>query len=211
MNLTIQTIKNQKIVPLFYNESFEVSKNTVKALYEAGIRVIEYTNRGIQALENFTKLKEISAEEFPGLLLGIGTVKNTKEMDDYIRAKADFIITPVISEELVKHALSKDILLIPGCFTPSDVNIAFQNGLNLVKIFPADALGKNYIRSIQPVFPGMNFMPTGGVHAEIEDIQEWIKRGAAAVGLGSSLIKSDFSTEQLTEKVRNVLQQLNKN
>lgn len=211
MNLTIQTIKNQKIVPLFYNESFEVSKNTIKALYEAGIRVIEYTNRGIQALENFTKLKEISAEEFPGLLLGIGTVKNTKEMDDYIRAKADFIITPVISEELVKHALSKDILLIPGCFTPSDVNIAFQNGLNLVKIFPADALGKNYIRSIQPVFPGMNFMPTGGVHAEIEDIQEWIKAGATAVGLGSSLIKSDFSTEQLTEKVRNVLQQLNKN
>jgi 2-dehydro-3-deoxyphosphogluconate aldolase/(4S)-4-hydroxy-2-oxoglutarate aldolase len=211
MNEIIQTIKSQKIIPLYYDESFDASKNIIKTLYEAGIRVIEYTNRGILALENFTKLKDISPSEFPGLLLGIGTVKNTKEIDDYARAKADFIITPVISEELVKHALSKDILLIPGCFTPSDVNIAFQNGLRLVKIFPADAVGKNYIRSIQPVFPGMNFMPTGGVSADVDDINEWLKGGAIAVGLGSSLIKKDFSPEQLKEKVQNLLQQLNQN
>ncbi|MFN4364880.1 bifunctional 4-hydroxy-2-oxoglutarate aldolase/2-dehydro-3-deoxy-phosphogluconate aldolase [Chryseobacterium hispalense] len=211
MNEIIQTIKAQKIIPLFYDESFDASKNIIKTLYEAGIRVIEYTNRGMLALENFTKLKDISPSEFPGLLLGIGTVKNTKEIDDYARAKADFIITPVISEELVKHALSKDILLIPGCFTPSDVNIAFQNGLRLVKIFPADAVGKNYIRSIQPVFPGMNFMPTGGVSADVDDINEWLKGGAVAVGLGSSLIKKDFSPEQLKEKVQNLLQQLNQN
>ncbi|WP_157963348.1 bifunctional 4-hydroxy-2-oxoglutarate aldolase/2-dehydro-3-deoxy-phosphogluconate aldolase [Chryseobacterium lathyri] len=207
----LQKIKDQKIVPLFYNESFEVSKNTVKALYEVGIRVIEYTNRGIQALENFTKLKEISANEFPELLLGIGTVKNIKEMDDYADAKADFIITPVISEELVKHSVAKNINLIPGCFTPSDVNVAFQNGLRLVKIFPADALGKNYIRSIQPVFPGMNFMPTGGINADFDDITEWMKGGAVAVGLGSSLVRTDFTSEQLTEKVQNLLQQLNQN
>lgn len=207
----LQKIKDQKIVPLFYNESFEVSKNTVKALYEAGIRVIEYTNRGTQALANFTKLKEISATEFPELLLGIGTVKNVKEMDDYADAKADFIITPVISEELVKHSVAKNINLIPGCFTPSDVNVAFQNGLRLVKIFPADALGKNYIRSIQPVFPGMNFMPTGGINADFDDITEWIKGGAVAVGLGSSLVRTDFTSEQLTEKVQNLLQQLNQN
>ena len=78
MSEILQKIKDQKIVPLFYNESFEVSKNIVKALYKAGIRVIEYTNRGHQALENFTKLKEISAVEFPELLLGIGTVKIPK-------------------------------------------------------------------------------------------------------------------------------------
>lgn len=211
MNVILQKIKDQKIVPLFYNESFEVSKNTVKALYEAGIRVIEYTNRGIQALENFTKLKEISATEFPELLLGIGTVKNIKEMDDYADAKADFIITPVISEELVKHSVSKNINLIPGCFTPSDVNLAYQNGLRLVKIFPANALGKNYIKSIQPVFPGMNFMPTGGINADVDGITEWLNGGAIAVGLGSSLIKTDFTTEQLTEKVQNLLKQLNQN
>ncbi|WP_294270275.1 bifunctional 4-hydroxy-2-oxoglutarate aldolase/2-dehydro-3-deoxy-phosphogluconate aldolase [uncultured Chryseobacterium sp.] len=207
----IQQIKNQKIVPLFYHESFEASKNTVKALYEAGIRVIEYTNRGVQALENFTKLKEISAVEFPELLLGIGTVKNTKELDDYAEAKADFIITPVISEELVSHSADKNILLIPGCFTPSDVNIAFQHGLTMVKIFPADALGKNYIKSIKPVFPGMNFMPTGGVNADADDINGWLKGGAVAVGLGSALIRVDLAPEQLTEKVKDLLQQLNQN
>lgn len=207
----IQQIRNQKIVPLFYQESYEVSKNTVKALYEAGIRAIEYTNRGSRALENFTQLKEISASEFPGLLLGIGTVKNTEEFDMYADAKADFIITPVISEELVNHAVRKNVLLIPGCFTPSDVNMAFQKGLTMVKIFPADALGKNYIKSIQPVFPGMNFMPTGGIHADADDISGWLKGGAAAVGLGSSLIREDQTAEQLTEKVKDLLHQLNDN
>jgi 2-dehydro-3-deoxyphosphogluconate aldolase/(4S)-4-hydroxy-2-oxoglutarate aldolase len=211
MNIILQKIKDQKIVPLFYNESFEVSKNIVKALYEGGIRVIEYTNRGSQALENFTKLKEISATEFPGLLLGIGTVKNSQELDDYAAVKADFIITPVISEELILHAAEKNILLIPGCFTPSDVNIAFQNNLRMVKIFPADALSKNYIKSIQPVFPGMNFMPTGGIHADVNDITDWLKGGAVAVGLGSALIKTDIASEQLTEKVWDLLHQLNQN
>ncbi|WFB68316.1 bifunctional 4-hydroxy-2-oxoglutarate aldolase/2-dehydro-3-deoxy-phosphogluconate aldolase [Chryseobacterium sp. WX] len=209
MSEIVQKIKEQKIVPLFYNESFEVSKNIVKALYEAGIRVIEYTNRGHQALENFTKLKEISHTEFPDLLLGIGTVKNIQEMDDYANAKADFIITPVISEALVNHALEKNLLLIPGCFTPSDINIAHQNGLTLVKIFPADALGKNYIKSVQPVFPGMNFMPTGGIHAETEDISEWLNGGAIAAGLGSSLIGKDINEEELTLKTKKLLQQLN--
>lgn len=211
MNVILQKIKDQKIIPLFFNESFEVSENTVKALYEGGIRVIEYTNRGIRALENFIKLKEIAATKFPGLLLGIGTVKNIKEMDDYANANADFIITPVINDELIKHAVAKNISLIPGCFTPSDVNLAYQNGLRLVKIFPADALGKNYIKSIQPVFPEMNFMPTGGINADVEDVTEWLKGGAIAVGLGSSLIKTEFTTEQLTDKVQNLLKQLNQN
>jgi 2-dehydro-3-deoxyphosphogluconate aldolase/(4S)-4-hydroxy-2-oxoglutarate aldolase len=211
MNAIIQTIKDQKILPLFYNESFEVSKNLTKALYDAGIRAIEYTNRGAQALENFTKLKEISASEFPGLLLGIGTIKNKEELQHYIDVKADFVITPIMNEDLVKESAAKNILMIPGCFSPSEVNIAYQNGLRMVKIFPADALGKNYIKSIQPVFPGMNFMPTGGVDADLKDIKEWLAGGAVAVGLGSSLMKSDLSTEQLTEKVKKLLQQLNQN
>ncbi|MEY8759073.1 bifunctional 4-hydroxy-2-oxoglutarate aldolase/2-dehydro-3-deoxy-phosphogluconate aldolase [Chryseobacterium tongliaoense] len=212
MNLSvIDKIKSQKIVPLFYNDSFEVSRNIIHALYEAGIRVIEYTNRGSQALENFRKLKEISVTEFPELLLGIGTVKNIREMSDYIEVKADFIITPVISEDLVKYSVQRDVLLIPGCFTPSDVNIAFQNGLQMVKLFPADVLGKNYIKSIQPVFPGMNFMLTGGIAADAEDITEWLNGGASAVGLGSALIKADFSTGQLTENVKKILQKLNSN
>ena len=211
MNPILQTIKNQKIVPLFYNDAFEVSKTIVKALYEAGIRVIEYTNRGAQALENFTELKTIASTEFPGLLLGIGTVKNTKELDDFVAAKADFIITPIISEELVKHALAQNILLIPGCFTPSEVNIAFQNGLRMVKIFPGDVVGKKYVKSIQPLFPEMEFMITGGVSADFNDINEWLSGGVCAVGLGSALVKKDVVTEELTSTVKQLLHQLNQN
>ncbi len=185
----IEKIKSQKIIPLFYNQSFEVSKNIIKAFYDAGIRVVEYTNRGHKAFENFKQLKDISESEFPELLLGIGTVKNVDEMDDFHQiAKADFIITPIINEELIKHSVQNNVPLIPGCFTPSDVNIAYQNGLRLVKIFPADALGKNYIKSIQAVFPKMNFMPTGGIDAEIN---------------------KDVSAEELKTNVKNLLTQLN--
>ncbi|WBV52853.1 bifunctional 4-hydroxy-2-oxoglutarate aldolase/2-dehydro-3-deoxy-phosphogluconate aldolase [Chryseobacterium gambrini] len=145
----IQKIKGQKIVPLFYNESFEVSKSIVESLYKAGIRVVEYTNRGASALQNFRKLKELSATEFPELFLGIGTVKNVAEMNEYVNAGADFIITPVIDESIVKNASERNILLIPGCFTPSEINLAYQNGLRMVKIFPADVVGKKYIRSIR--------------------------------------------------------------
>lgn len=205
----IQKIKEQKVIPLFYNDSFEVSKNITKALYEAGIRVIEYTNRGESALENFKKLKELSATEFPELFLGIGTVKNISEMDAFIDAEADFIITPIINEELIKHSVEKNVLLIPGCFTPSEVNIAYQNGLRMVKIFPADLAGKNYIKSISPVFPEMEFMLTGGINADAQDISEWMSGGAVAVGIGSALVKKEFSDEQIKDKVEQLLSQLN--
>ncbi|MCY1662352.1 bifunctional 4-hydroxy-2-oxoglutarate aldolase/2-dehydro-3-deoxy-phosphogluconate aldolase [Chryseobacterium sp. SL1] len=205
--LIIQKIKDQKIVPLFYNESFEVSKSIVESLYKAGIRVVEYTNRGASALENFRKLKELSATEFPELFLGIGTVKNAAEMNEYVNAGADFIITPVIDDSIVKNASERNILLIPGCFTPSDVNLAYQNGLRMVKIFPADVVGKKYIRSIRPVFPEMEFMLTGGISSDPEDILSWLEGGAVAVGLGSSLINPNLS-EELKDKMEKLLIQL---
>ncbi|MFY7845976.1 bifunctional 4-hydroxy-2-oxoglutarate aldolase/2-dehydro-3-deoxy-phosphogluconate aldolase [Chryseobacterium gambrini] len=206
--LIIQKIKDQKIVPLFYNESFEVSKSIVESLYKAGIRVVEYTNRGASALQNFRKLKELSATEFPELFLGIGTVKNAAEMNEYVNAGADFIITPVIDDSIVKNASERNVLLIPGCFTPSDVNLAYQNGLRMVKIFPADVVGKKYIRSIQPVFPEMEFMLTGGISSDPEDILSWLESGAVAVGLGSSLINPNLSSEELKDKMEKLLIQL---
>lgn len=204
----IQKIKEQKIVPLFYNESFEVSKSIVESLYEAGIRVLEYTNRGKSALENFRKLKELSATEFPELFLGIGTVKNAAEMNEYVNAGADFIITPVIDESIVKNASERNVLLIPGCFTPSDINLAYQHGLRMVKIFPADVVGKKYIRSIRPVFPEMEFMLTGGISSDPEDIMSWLEGGTVAVGLGSSLINPNLSSEELKDKMEKLLIQL---
>lgn len=211
MNPIIQKIKDQKIVPLFYNDSLEVSKNIVKALYDAGIRVIEFTNRGAKALEIFTQLKQIAITEFPELSLGIGTIKNTKEMDDFVQAKADFIITPVIDDALVKHAVLQNILFIPGCFTPSEVNIAYQNGLRLIKIFPGDVVGKTYVKSITPLFPQMEFMVTGGVSADVSDIKDWLSNGVCSVGLGSALVKSNSAPEELTSKVKELLNQLKSN
>lgn len=209
MNPIHHKIKEQKIVPLFYNASFEVSKSIIQTLYDAGIRVVEYTNRGAQALENFKNLKEYSISECPDLFLGIGTIKNTEELDLFINAEADFIITPVINEELIRHAKGRNSLIIPGCLTPSEVNIAFQNDLKLVKIFPADVVGKKYIQSIKAVFPGMDFMPTGGISSEFDDIKEWLNGGAIAVGQGSALIANDTKMEDLKNKIKELFNHLN--
>lgn len=209
MNPIHHKIKEQKIVPLFYNASFEVSKSIIQTLYDAGIRVIEYTNRGPQASQNFKNLKEYSKTECPDLFLGIGTIKNTEELDLFINSEADFIITPVINEELILHAKGRNSLIIPGCLTPSEVNIAFQNDLKLVKIFPADVVGKKYIQSIKAVFPGMDFMPTGGISSEFEDIKEWLNGGAIAVGQGSALIANDTKMEDLKNKITELFNHLN--
>lgn len=209
MDSTIEKIINQKILPLFYHDSFEVSYQIIAALYKGGIRVIEYTNRGEKALENFRKLKEVSLKEFPELLLGIGTIRNTTEMDAYISASCDFLISPIVNQELLQHASEREMLLIPGCLTPSEVNMAYQKGLKLVKIFPVDAVSRNYLKSIGAVFPGMHFMPTGGVKAETDDIEQWLKYGASAVGLGSSLISNNVDLGELTSQVKELLSKLN--
>ncbi len=113
------------------------------------------------------------------------------------------------NDDLIKDAKHKDILIIPGCLTPSEINIAFQNGLSLVKIFPADVVGKNYIKSVKPIFPNMDFMLTGGISSDASDIKDWLSSGAIAVGQGSALIENNIDLTTLKSKVETLLNQLN--
>src|SRR5437868_188793 len=98
----LQLVLQQKMLPLYYHESLEVSTAILRALYDAGIRTIEYTNRGVKALENFAGLKKISAAEMPGMQLGIGTIKNRQQAEQYIAAGADYIVCPSTNEEVAK-------------------------------------------------------------------------------------------------------------
>jgi len=189
---SLKAITDQALLPLFFFEDAAVSLEVVRTLYGAGIRVIEYTNRGAAALENFKLLIKAADEEMPDLHLGIGTIKNTAEAEAFIKAGAHFIVCPVIDIAVGKLVHDEGLLWIPGCFTPTEINIASQNGASLIKLFPANLLGPAYVSSIKDLFPGQLFIPTGGVEIEAGNISDWFKSGVCGVGMGSRLISKEI-------------------
>ncbi|MDB4902341.1 MAG: bifunctional 4-hydroxy-2-oxoglutarate aldolase/2-dehydro-3-deoxy-phosphogluconate aldolase [Mucilaginibacter sp.] len=197
----LNCILTQGMLPLFFYEDAEVSLQIVRTLYKAGIRVLEYTNRGKQALENFKVIKKAQQKEMPDLLLGIGTIKNVSEAEAFIDLGADFIVSPIINPEVAKIANKYKLLWIPGCMTPSEIYIAQKNGADLIKIFPANILGPAFISSIKELFPGQLFIPTGGVELNVENISAWFHAGVCAVGMGSKLISKAVLEKKLYDQL----------
>jgi 2-dehydro-3-deoxyphosphogluconate aldolase/(4S)-4-hydroxy-2-oxoglutarate aldolase len=187
-----KTIFDTGILPLYYCHSLTVSVDIARVLYNAGIRAIEYTNRGAAALENFTAMKKLLAAELPGLQLGIGTVKSAAEAEAFIRAGADFIVAPIVSPAVAAVAKEAGLAWIPGCMTPTEIFQAQQLGASVIKLFPANILKPEFLRSISALFAGQKFIPTGGVEIEEKNIRDWYQAGVAAVGMGSRLITEEI-------------------
>jgi 2-dehydro-3-deoxyphosphogluconate aldolase/(4S)-4-hydroxy-2-oxoglutarate aldolase len=180
-------ILSSKLIPLFYENDVAVVVDVVKALYAGGIRTIEFTHRGVHALENFKALVALK-NEMPDLFLGIGTIKNEEDAKKYIDAGADFLISPVFDTSVADIAYLHKVLWIPGCMTPTEIHNAQVAGCNIVKLFPGNVLGPGFIEAIKPLFSDIHFLVTGGVDATEQSIMSWLKAGAAGVGLGSKLI-----------------------
>jgi 2-dehydro-3-deoxyphosphogluconate aldolase/(4S)-4-hydroxy-2-oxoglutarate aldolase len=197
----LNSILTQGMLPLFFYEDAEVSLEVTRALYRAGISVLEYTNRGKQALDNFKVLKKAINKEMPDLLLGIGTIKNVSDAETFIDAGADFIVAPIMNPEVAKVARKHKMLWIPGCMTPTEIYAAQKHGAELIKIFPANILGPDFISSIRDLFPGQLFMPTGGVEMNAKNISSWFHAGVCAVGMGSKLISKDVLEKKLYDKL----------
>lgn len=197
----IQAITNQGLLPLFYYENPEVSLQVIRTLYNAGIRILEYTNRGTAALENFKFIKKALQHEMQDLFFGIGTIKNKTELSAFLQAGADFIVCPVADEEVGRLVHQADKLWIPGCMTPTEINIAHQLGAGIIKLFPANILGPAYLSSIKELFQAQLFVPTGGVEIEEENISTWFKAGVCAVGMGSKMISKEILANKDYEKL----------
>lgn len=190
--IVLQSILAQGILPLFYWESPSVCLKVIQTLYRAGVRAVEYTNRGVAALDNFTMLKKTLAVESPDLHLGIGTVKSKAEAEAFVTAGADFIVAPIINPQVGEVAAKAGLLWIPGCMTPTEIYAAQENKAELIKIFPANILKPEFVSSIKELFPGQRFIPTGGVEIEETNIRSWISAGVCAVGLGSRLVSKEI-------------------
>ena len=201
-------IVKQGMLPLYFNADETTSIETLRALYSAGITALEYTNRGDAALANFKKMVAVRNADMPGLLLGVGTIKNLQQAEDYMQAGANFLVSPGFVKEVADYAVSKDIFYAPGCMTPSEIIAAENAGIKFIKLFPGNMLGSEFLSGIKDIFPKLLFMPTGGVDTTKENIEGWFKAGVCAVGMGSKLISKklmeakDYSTiETETKKV----------
>lgn len=210
-------IVQQGILPLYFNPDETVSVEILRAIYRAGIKAVEYTNRGDEALNNFIKMTTVRNAEMPGLLLGVGTIKNLKDAKNYMAAGADFLVSPGFVKEVADYAAGKDIFYAPGCMTPSEIIAAENAGIRFIKLFPGNMLGTEFLTTIKDIFPKLLFMPTGGVDTTKENMEGWFKAGVCAVGMGSKLISKklmeakDYVTiEKATREVLAIIASIKK-
>ena len=204
-----EQIKQQGLLPLYYHDNPTVCIRIANTLFEAGVKCFEFTNRGDKALENFKELVKEKNSSMKESLLGVGTIKTSDDATKYIEAGADFLVSPVFDSGVCDTAYLSKVLWIPGCMSPSEINMSQQAGCTLIKLFPGNVLGPSFVEAIKPLFRDLDFLITGGVDATEESITAWFKAGVVGIGMGSKLIskaileKEDY--EGLKAKTREVL------
>jgi 2-dehydro-3-deoxyphosphogluconate aldolase/(4S)-4-hydroxy-2-oxoglutarate aldolase len=158
-------------------------RSVVDALAEGGVRAIEVT----MTVPNAVGLIAELAPSMPaGCVLGAGTVTDAKTARAVIDAGARYIVSPVFRREVLDVCRERDVAVAPGCFSPTEILDAHEYGADVVKVFPATALGPQYIKDLRAPMPQLKLMPTGGV--TLDNAGDWIRAGAVAVGVGSALI-----------------------
>ena len=198
------------LVPVFYHKDAEVCKNVIKACYNGGIRVFEFTNRGDYANEVFSEITKWAAVETPELIMGAGTVVDAPTAALYIQSGANFIVSPLLNPEVAKVCNRRKIAWSPGCGTLSEISYAEELGAEIIKIFPGTTVGgPEFVKTIKGPCPWTSIMPTGGVEPNEENLRKWFKAGVTCVGMGSNLFPSGIietqNWEYITEACSNTL------
>lgn len=203
-------MKETGLVPVFYHSDLAVCKSVVKACYEGGIKVFEFTNRGDFAHEIFSELNKYALQELPGLIMGIGSVLDSSTAALFIQSGANFIVSPVLNVEIARVCNRRKIMWSPGCGSVTEISNAEELGAEVVKIFPGSQVGgPKFVEAVKGPMPWCSIMPTGGVEPTEENLKAWFKAGVHCVGIGSQLITSEIIKNKdflsLTTKVKETL------
>jgi len=210
----INQIKESGMIPLFYHPKIEVAKAVLKACYDGGARLIEFTNRGDFAIEIFTELIRYSISELPGMIIGVGSVTDASAASQYMLYGANFIVTPVFREDIAVICNRRKVLWIAGCGSLNEITVAEERGCELVKLFPGNTYGPDFVKSVKAPQPWTSIMPTGGVTIEKKNLTDWFDAGVTCVGLGSKLISEEILVKKdydiLRVRVAEVLDMIEK-
>jgi 2-dehydro-3-deoxyphosphogluconate aldolase/(4S)-4-hydroxy-2-oxoglutarate aldolase len=187
----INTLLGTGLVPLFYNGDTATAVELASACARGGAKVVEFTNRGEMAYPVFAELVKYFAKNDPSVILGVGSIMDEPTAALYLSAGANFVVGPGFNAGIARLCNRRKILYIPGCATETEISTAEEYGAEICKIFPGETVGgPAFIKAVMAPCPWHRLMPTGGVDATETSVSEWIKAGAAAVGMGSKLISA---------------------
>lgn len=210
----IKQMEESGMVPLFYHSDINVAKPVLKACYDGGARLMEFTNRGDFAHEVFNELIKYAIAELPGMILGVGSVTDAASASQYMLLGANFVVTPVYREDIAMVCNRRKVLWSPGCGSLTEIARAEEMGCELVKLFPGSTYGPSFVKAIKGPQPWTSIMPTGGVSTEEANLLSWFEAGVSCVGMGSKLISKELllnkDYDKLEKTVKEVLKTIKK-
>lgn len=195
-------IRRDKVVAIVRTADAGRAVRACQELVDAGVTVVEVTADHPHALSSVATLRRQLGDR---VLLGVGTVLDPATAHAAADVGADFCVAPNLDPDVVAACADRDMLAIPGVFTPTEIAAAQRLGLSLLKLFPCGGLSPDFLRALRGPFKSVGFVPTGGI--DRASVGDWLAAGAAAVGLGSSLV-SDISADALRDRARAVLAQV---
>ena len=204
----IDQMKKTGLVPLFYHKDVSVAKKVLQACYEGGARLLEFTHRGDFAQEVFRELILFVNDTLPEMILGVGSVTDAAAASNYMMIGANFVVTPVFREDIAIVCNRRKVLWSPGCGTLTEIGIAEERGAEIVKLFPGNIYGPEFVKAIKGPQPWTSIMPTGGVNTSKENLKSWFDAGVTCVGLGSQLISNQVIEQRDFEGLKVTVSQV---
>ena len=198
-----KVMKESGMVPLFYHPDIELGKKILKACYDGGARLMEFTARGDFAFEVFSELNKFAIEELPGMILGVGSITDAAAASMFMQMGANFIVTPSLREDIAIVCNRRKVLWSPGCGSLTEINRAEELGCEIVKLFPGDIYGPGFVKGIKGPQPWTSVMPTGGVSTDEANLKAWFDAGVTCVGMGSKLISKEILANRDFQDLRN--------
>ena len=204
----IDQMKKTGLVPLFYHKDVSVAKKVLQACYKGGARLLEFTHRGDFAQEVFRELILFVNDTLPEMILGVGSVTDAAAASKYMMIGANFVVTPVFREDIAIVCNRRKVLWSPGCGTLTEIAIAEERGAEIVKLFPGNIYGPEFVKAIKGPQPWTSIMPTGGVNTSKENLKSWFDAGVTCVGLGSQLISNQVIEQRDFEGLKVTVSQV---
>jgi 2-dehydro-3-deoxyphosphogluconate aldolase/(4S)-4-hydroxy-2-oxoglutarate aldolase len=189
-------MKESGMVPLFYHPDIALGKKVLKACYDGGARLMEFTARGDFAFEVFSELNRYAIEKLPGMVMGVGSITDAAAASLFMQMGANFIVTPSLREDIAIVCNRRKVLWSPGCGSLTEINRAEELGCEIVKLFPGAIYGPGFVKGIKGPQPWTSVMPTGGVSTDEENLKAWFGAGVTCVGMGSKLISKEILANQ---------------
>jgi 2-dehydro-3-deoxyphosphogluconate aldolase/(4S)-4-hydroxy-2-oxoglutarate aldolase len=204
----LEEILKRKAVAVIRVKEPDKLKKVIEAIHAGGVSVAEITMTVPNAIQLIEKMNEELDDD---IIIGVGSVLNAAVAENAIRAGAKYVVSPILKKEIIETAHKYNVPAMPGCFTPTEIQYAFELGADIIKVFPADVVGMEFFKAILAPMPHLKLMPTGGV--TLTNAGNWLKSGACAVGIGSALLdKEAIKSEnysKLTDNARLIMKSIN--